>query len=107
MKKLNIGRKQFIEMMTAIQEGLKRRNEFNDSMERFCDTYYICTLGDEWLNVAIKLLARAVKDTTKTLEWWLYEDVEKVIYITPENGKEFSVPVKTPDQLYAYFICYN
>lgn len=112
MRKLHIGRKQFVNILESIQKGLEKRDKFSDAMEEISDSYFVCELGNEWLHSTIVLLEKAVKDKSETISWWLWEDVEKVIYIPPEHpdnpfGKELKVKVDTPDRLYSYFKQYT
>lgn len=112
MRKLHIRRKQFVSILESIQKGIEKRDKFNDAMEEISDSYFICELGNEWLNASIVLLEKAVKDKNETISWWLWEDVEKVIYIPPEHPdnpwkQEISVQVDTPDRLYSYFQQYT
>lgn len=112
MRKLHIGRKQFVSILESIQKGLEKRDKFNDAMEEISDSYFICELGNEWLDASIVLLEKAVKDKNETISWWLWEDVDKIIYIPPEHpdnpfGKELKVKVDTPNRLYSYFQQYT
>lgn len=112
MRKLHIRRKQFVSILESIQKGLEKRDKFSSAMEEISDSYFVCELGNEWLNASIMLLEKAVEDKNETISWWLLEDVEKVIYIPPGHpdnpqGQEIPVQVDTPDRLYSYFQQYT
>ena len=101
-------------MLTKIKEGLDRRNKFNDAIDKVSDGFFICNIGSEFLDVALKLLCRSVNDYVEEpiIEWWLFEDVDKYIYLPakhPNNptDEELKVPVETPEQLYTYFKNYH
>jgi hypothetical protein len=109
---VKISKELFVETIKKIQEGIDKREEFNDAMEKFTSTYYSSTLGEEWLEALLKILAESVGDVDEgygtMIEWFLYEDVEKKIYIRPEgqsNGsdEEIIIDVSTPELLYDYF----
>lgn len=111
---VNISESDFIQSLKLIQKGVKRRHKFNDAIDKISDGFVVCNLGDEFLNVALKLLSNAVNDYEKypMIDWWLFEDVEKYVILSPDHinnptNKDFKVVVKTPKQLYKYFLYYH
>jgi hypothetical protein len=101
-------------MLTMIKEGLDRRNKFNDAVDKVSDGFFICNIGEEFLEVSLKLLGSSVKDYKEDsiIEWWLFEDVEKYIYLAPSHvnnptDEELKVSVQTPEELYTYFKNYH
>lgn len=101
-------------MLTKIKEGLDRRNDFNDAVDKVSVGFFICNIGSEFLEVALQLLCRSVNDYTEEpiIEWWLFEDVEKYIYLPASHvnnptDEELKVNVETPEQLYIYFKNYH
>jgi hypothetical protein len=40
------------------------------------------------------------------LDWWLYEDVEKIIYVREEDSQE-KISVRTLEELYDYIVNLN
>ena len=117
MKKLNISKEEFVNALNNIQKGIKQQKEFNDAMEKFSDGFFVSTIGNDFLNTAIKLLEIAVGDEDvphigSTISWWLFEDVDKIISITPlskhnKTDKDIEVDCTTPEQLYEYFQKWN
>lgn len=112
--KVNISESDFIECLKLIQKGFKRRHEFNNAIDKISDGFIICNLGDEFLDVALKLLSNAVGDYEKysMIDWWLFEDVEKYVILPPHHinnptNEDLKVVVKTPKQLYKYFVNYH
>lgn len=103
MKKLKISKEEYCKMVKAIQEYDKENNEFSKCFEKFSDTYYICTLGQNLANKTIELLCKLTGDSAKNyndswLSWWLYESVEKKIY--NDIGEE--TDVSSIEDLYDY-----
>ena len=110
---VKISEELFVESLEAIKRGLEQRSAFDDALEKFSDSYVTMNVGSDWLETATRLLEDAVGDDPNekygsTISWWLYENVEKVIYIQPEHkknstGVEIEVKVETPQELYQYF----
>jgi hypothetical protein len=117
MKKLKISKEEFVNALNNIQKGLKEQKEFNDAMGKFSDGFFVSTIGNDFLNTAIRLLEIAVDDEDipqvgSTISWWLFENVDKVITITPSSkhnktNKDIEVDCTTPEQLYDYFQKWN
>lgn len=113
---VTISKELFVTSLNKIKEGLDKRHEFDDLMEKFSDSFFVSTLGEEWLTTATELLSFAVGDKDDghgtMLEWFLYEDVEKKIFLTPNSkynttDKEIEIDVSTPELLYDYFLKYG
>lgn len=113
---VTISKELFVNSLNKIQEGLDKRHEFDDLMEKFSDSYYVSTLGEEWLTVATELLCNAVGDKDEghgtMIDWFLYEDVDKKIFLSPnskynQTNKEIEIDVSTPELLYDYFVKYG
>ena len=101
-------------MLTKIKEGLDRRNNFNDAVDKVSDGFFVCNIGSEFLEVALKLLCTSVNDYTEEpiIEGWLFENIDKYIYIPAKHhnnptDKKMKVPIETPEQLYTYFKNYH
>lgn len=117
MNELKISKEEFVKALNDIKKGLERRDKFNDAIEDATDTFFICNIGDEFLNTAIHLLEIAVNDKEipqvgTTISWWLFENVEKKITISeisPLNTQNEPIVVDctTPEQLYDYFLNWN
>ena len=120
MKRLKIGKKKFVKALTDIKKGIDQRNELQDILSKYVDDgTCLLTIGNCWLDTALDLLSNSVYDQSidfigTTIEWWLYEDIEKVIWIDTEstkNGKKetkrMKIDVSTPEKLYDYFRKYN
>jgi hypothetical protein len=91
--------KQFERLILAIQESDKERDNFNDALSPFNDGWTIITLGYNLTKAVINYLEDVFNDKCNYIDWWLYEDVEKVIY---ENDKQ--IKVKTIRQLYDFLM---
>lgn len=114
---VKISKDLFVTTLNAVKEGHEERHEFDKTMSKFSDSFFISNLGNTWLNALLNLLEDAVGDEVSpkygtVISWWLYEDCEKAIYLQPEHpknntGEELIIKVETPEQLYDYFVMYN
>lgn len=100
---LNISKENFCKALNTITDYLQEVEEFSNALEKFTGGFCYFELGDDLMMNYIHLLETLVKDEPDkydqtTIEWWLFENVDKVIYI--ENEK---FDVKTPESLYDYF----
>ena len=98
----------FVETITAIKAGYERRTKFEKAMTEINDAFFICNLGDEWLNQLVSLLEHLMGDENNpkygtTIQWWLWEDVEKKIW-WEVDGQKFEKDLTTPEALYDYLV---
>ena len=111
-----ISKEDFVNAITDIQEELKRREEFDEAIGKINDSFFVCTIGEKWLNLSLKLLSAAVGDKGDKygtmLEWYLFEDVDKQVSFSPNSkynpsNEELVVDCSTPERLYDYFVKYG
>lgn len=98
----------FVETLKAIKTGYERRNKFESAITEFNDAYFICNIGDEWLNQLVLLLEQLMNDENNpkygtTISWWLWEDVDKKIW-WEVDGQKFEKDLTTPEALYDYLV---
>ena len=80
-------------------------------MEEVNEGWFICNIGEEWVNTLISLLCFMMGDTVDDkdsreetiIEWWLYSEEPKVLTIV-ENGESSEVDVTAPEDLYEYLM---
>lgn len=92
-----MNKEKFIKIMESIQEHSKTQEIFGNSLKLISDSFPIITFGDKLISELIEILEDELKDIDNYIEWWLYEDVEKVVYV---NKKE--IDVRTLDKLYDF-----
>ena len=98
----------FVDIVKLIQDGYARRNKLSDALEEANEGWFICNIGEEWVNTLITLLCFIMRDITDDdsetiIEWWLYSEEPKVLTVT-ENGKSRDIDVTAPEDLYEYLI---
>ena len=74
----------------------------------FSESWYICNIGEEWLNQLIKVLEHNMDDHPSKkydsmIGWWLFEDTDKIIW-WEKDGQKFEKDLTTPEALYDYLV---
>ncbi len=89
----------FIKRMQLIQNFHSEQETLNVLIDKLTDGFPVVTIGEYLIREILNTLKEALglnKDND-ILDWWLYEDVEKVIYYQDEE-----ISVRTLDELYDY-----
>ncbi|MFW5891140.1 MAG: hypothetical protein ACOCUI_02875 [bacterium] len=94
-------KKQFIKRMQLIQNFHSEQNTLSQIIERISDGHCVVNVGNYLIEEIIDMINEALNIKTGLISWWLYEDVDKIIYDI-ENNKDISV--KTLDELWDYII---
>ena len=105
---VGIDKNTFVSCIKAIQEGLEKRNKFDDALCAISDSWFVCNIGDEWLTTLISLLEKLLDDESKPiygsmLSWWLFDDTDKKIW-WEADGQKFEKDLTTPEALYDYLV---
>lgn len=98
-----ISREEFIKTIQLIQNFHSEQDTISTLMEKITDGYCVVSFGNYLIDKVIDLLNlnTGVKDKD-LISWWLYEEVDKIIWVCDEEIK-----VETLDQLYNYIIKYE
>jgi hypothetical protein len=100
--KIYMDKKTFTQYMQQIQNFHSQQETVSDIIEKISDGWCIITIGNQLVEIIINLINKTLHiQDTELLSWWLYEDVDKIIY---ENDDETEVSVRTLDELYEYII---
>lgn len=78
-------------------------HKFTKLLDSMCDGYPIFGVDNGFIVAMLNLLKTGMQDRGDTISWWLYEDVEKVIW-WQENGKEVECHLNTVRDLYDYLV---
>lgn len=99
---------EFVNYISLIQKGLEQRRKFDEAMAEFNTSFFVSNIGEDWLNGLVMLLETSMDDKPgkngSYISWWLFNSnvVDKIITITEEDGANYEVSVKTPQQLYKF-----
>ena len=72
-------KEQFIKRIQLIQNFHSEQETLGVLIDKITDGYPIVTIGDYLITEMIDMIEENL-DHKDMLEWWLYEDVEKIIY---------------------------
>jgi uncharacterized protein (DUF4213/DUF364 family) len=89
-------KKQFIKYMQLIQNFLSEQETLSALIYKISDGFSIVTIGNNLMDGLIDIIEESF-DYLDIISWWLFEDVEKIIYIN-----NVSISVKTLDELYDF-----
>lgn len=103
----------FNKTIKEIQKYNKNTQKLSDAFEKYLmeNSWCIISIGDNLADQSLKLLAEFFKQYTElnvyeVITWWLYEDVEKVIY--QKNGEATDkIDVSTTKKLYDFLCSYK
>ena len=103
---VKISEEVFVKAFETIKAGYDKRTKFEKAITEVSDSFFICNIGEEWLEGMIGLLEEVMNDhpTSKydsMISWWLFEDVDKKIW-WEEHGREVELDLTTPQALYKY-----
>ena len=95
-----ISKEDFIKRMTAIADFHEEQSMFYEALEPLTDGHFIITMGDKLVDTILdQTNAELHPQDMELLAWWLYEDVEHLLWI---DDKE--VNVEKLEDLYDFMI---
>ena len=81
-----ISKELFLEVIDLIKKQEENDRKITEVLPLFCDGNGLLFTGQKYYYKAlIKLLKDGMNDRGNYIEWWLYEDVEKVIYCKDDD----------------------
>ncbi len=86
----------FMETLDEIQTETKRYEKFDKLMREYCDGFPVMTLGNKYLNQLIAVLKETSDDTGDLIEWWLYEKVDKIVWLEAPCGRKIEYDLTQP-----------
>ena len=94
-------KEQFVKRMALIQNFQSEQETLSALLNKITDGYNVVTIGDYLVDELLKIIEDdlGMDKDDELLIWWLYEDVDKVIY---HGDKEISV--RTLEELYDYIV---
>jgi len=98
-----MNKEHFIKRMSLIQNFHSEQETLSVLIEKIIDGWAVVKMGSYLIDEIINMINESLHIEDKgLLSWWLYENVEKVIYY-PDINKEVSV--RTLEELYNYIMC--
>ncbi len=100
---MKITKEQFIKAISQIQNLHSQQDTLNKLIDKLTDGFSVVDIGNYVVEELINMININLDLEDKDLlGWWLYEDVEKIIYIDDKPVK-----VETLDELWDYIQNYN
>lgn len=72
-------KEQFVKRMGLIQNFASEQETLGVMIDKITDGYAVVTIGDYLIREIINMMEEEL-NCFDMIEWWLYEDVEKIIY---------------------------
>lgn len=89
---------QFIKRIQLIQNFHSEQETLNLLIDKLVDGFPVVDMGNYLVNEILEMINETMEIKDKNLlSWWLYEDVEKVMY---DGDREISV--RSIEELYDY-----
>ena len=97
-----IDKESFIKSIKEIQKFHKEQKVLDALIEKISDGFPVTTIGNNLVTSLIDVISSSFtspKSVKGLIEWWLYEKVDKVLYI---ENEEFSV--RTLNEFYDFLV---
>lgn len=95
-----LSKEKFIEYLTAITKYNEEADKLSDFFEANLFESPLFTKATNLTNIVISYLSDVNEYIEDLINWWLYEDVDKLIFL-PDGT---TIDVETPDKLYDYIM---
>jgi hypothetical protein len=99
-----ISKKTFVETINNIQAQEKKAADFTKALNIYCDGNQIFDTNNLYLKSLLTIFKEMFHDEHETISWWLWEDVEKKVWINYGQKNEIVIDVSTPELLYDYLV---
>lgn len=91
-----LSQKDFVSFIKAIKKEEKRLYNIAKNIEYFGDGFIV--VDNPLIESIIEFLKKAMNDKGDYIEWWLFEEVDKKVWL--RDGTE--IDVSTPQKLYKF-----
>ena len=90
----------FCKTITAIQEQGEINDNFSKALQTVGDGHFVFGTDNKYYYALMNILVDIFKDDGEWISWWLYEEVEKVVWL--KDGSK--IRIDTPGQLYDFLL---
>ena len=94
-----ISKELFCKTIADIQTQDERMREFDNALNKICDSSVVFDADNLYLSALLQILKEELDDT---IQWWLYEHVQKCIWYDLKNGRRMRYDMPTAESLYDY-----
>lgn len=96
-----LSKEDFAKRIALVQNFQSEQQTLGVLINKITDGYPIVTFGNNLIAELIAITAQELNDNDDFISWWLWEDVEKVVWI---GEKEQEISVRTVDELYNFLV---
>ena len=97
-----ISKELFCKTIADIQTQDERMREFDNALNKICDSSVVFDADNLYLSALLQILKEELDDRADTIQWWLYEHVQKCIWYDLKNGRRMRYDMPTAESLYDY-----
>lgn len=94
-----ISKKLFVEALNNIRKQEDRIGKIENALEEIMMSSPILDVDNLYLKSLLDILKYEFKDKEDYIDWWLWEDVEKIIYVDDKT-----IDVTAPEDLYDFLM---
>ena len=91
----------FVRALRMIQEQADIMDAVRQQLGRLGEKPTYFNIDSLHLQALLEVLAEVMEDNNDWIEWWLYEDVEKLVS-WEENGEEVTADLTEPEDLWEF-----
>ena len=91
-----LNQRDFVSFIKAIKKEEKRLYEIGRNLESLGDGFIV--IENPLIESIVKFLETAMEDDCNYINWWLFEDIDKKVWL--EDGTE--IDLSTPQKLYKF-----
>ena len=96
-----LSKETFVRALRLIQEQADIMDAVRQQLGRLGEKPTYFNIDSLHLQALLEVLAEVMEDKNDWIEWWLYEDVEKLVS-WEENGEEVTADLTDPEDLWEF-----
>ena len=96
-----LSKETFVRALRLIQEQADIMDAVRQQLGRLGEKPTYFNIDSLHLQALLEVLAEVMEDNNDWIEWWLYEDVEKLVS-WEENGEEVTADLTEPEALWDF-----
>ena len=98
-----LSKETFVRALRLIQEQADIMDAVRQQLGRLGEKPTYFNIDSLHLQALLEVLAEVMEDNNDWIEWWLYEDVEKLVS-WEENGVEVTADLTDPENLWEFLV---
>lgn len=102
---MKISKEMFVRILNTIKEQEEVNDKISEALELVCDDYVCFNSLLPFPTLLIDVLNEVMEIKDKDfISWWLYEDVEKTVFMLNKKGEEIQIDVSSPEDFYDFLV---